>query len=191
MRKIILASGSKARQRLLKAIGFKFSVAKSRVKETTRLKGGCAELVIDNALRKCRDVARRYDSGIVIAADTVVLVGRKIIGKPASMKDAVRSLKILSKSPQWVYTGLAVIDVDNGRTYTGYEKTKVYMCPLTDAEIKRYFRRVSPFDKAGSFDVQGPGSIFIDRIEGCFYNVVGLPIAKLARILAKCGISLF
>jgi len=101
------------------------------------------------------------------------------------------ALKMLSTRPQWVYTGLAVIDIDKGRTYTDYEKTKVYMYPLSDKQIKKYFRKISPFDKAGSFDVQGPGSIFIDRIEGCFYNVVGLPLAKLAKIFSKVGIEIF
>jgi septum formation protein len=162
----------------------------SRVKEKSVLKGRCSDLVIDNALNKARDVAKRCGSGVVVGADTVVLVGKRIIGKPGTMSDAVRALRILTRKPQWVYTGIAVIDTDNGRVYTDYEKTKVYMYRLSDAQIKRYFRKISPFDKAGSFDVQGPGSVFIDRIEGCFYNVVGLPLAKLAAILKKTGIEI-
>jgi septum formation protein len=153
--------------------------------------GRCSGFVIGNALKKARDVASRLDSGIVIGADTVVLVGKKIIGKPKSMRDARNALRMLSKSAQWVYTGLAVIDVDNSKTYTDYEKTKIYMYPLNEKQIKNYFKKISPFDKAGSFDVQGPGSIFIDRIEGCFYNVVGLPLAKLAKIFRKIGVEIF
>jgi len=191
MRKIILASASAARQKLLRQIGMKFRVVESAVREDARLKGGCGGLVIRNALRKARDVASRLDSGIVIGADTVVLAGKTIIGKPKTIADARRALKVLSKRPQWVYTGLAVIDIDSGRVYTGYEKTKVYMYPLSDEQIDNYFRKISPFDKAGSFDVQGPGSIFIDRIEGCFYNVVGLPLAKLAKIFRRMGIEIF
>ena len=191
MRNIILASKSKARQKLLKQIGLKFQIAESCVREANVLKGRCGDFVINNALLKACDVAARFKSGIVIGADTVVLVGKKIIGKPASMKDAVRALKTLSKKPQWVYTGIAVIDIDNNKIFTDYEKTKVYMYPLTDKQIKYYFTRISPFDKAGSFDVQGPGSIFIDRIEGCFYNVVGLPLAKLAKIFHKIGVEIF
>jgi septum formation protein len=136
-------------------------------------------------------VPKRFDSGIVIAADTVVLVGRKIIGKPRDMKDAFRTLKHLCAAPQWVYSGIAVIDIDNNKTYTAAEKTKVYMYRLTDQQIKNYFKRTSPLDKAGSFDIQGLGGIFIDRIEGCFYNVVGLPLAKLAKILVKAGVDIF
>jgi len=191
MRKLILASKSKARQRLLKQVGLKFKVIESHVKEEHRIKTDCQGLVIANAVKKAEDVADRFNSGVVIAADTVVLVGRRIIGKPRSMKDAVRSLNILSKKPQWVYTGIAVVDVDSGKMYTDYEKTKVYMYPLSGKQIRHYFTKISPFDKAGSFDVQGPGSIFIDRIEGCFYNVVGLPLAKLARLLRKTGIEVF
>jgi len=191
MRKIILASRSKARQRLLRQIGLKFQVAGSRVKENRVVETSVSGLVIGNARKKAADVAKRYGSGIVIAADTVVLVGKKIIGKPKNIPDAFRSLKMLSRSAQWVYTGLAVIDIDNDKIFTAYEKTKVYMCPLSDAEIRSYFRKISPLDKAGSFDIQGMGSMFIDRIDGCFYNVVGLPLAKLRKILKRLEIDIF
>ncbi len=186
MRKIILASRSKARQKLLRDIGLEFTTAKSDVKETRRIKTNCPALVIENALAKARYVAERSKiAGIVIAADTVILVGRKIVGKPKNIKDAFRTLKLLSGKPQWVYTGLAVIDIDRNKTYTAFDKTKVHMCHLSARDIRRYFKRVSPLDKAGGFDIQGFGSVFIDRIEGCFYNVVGLPMAKLAKILKK------
>jgi len=191
LRKIILASRSKARQKLLKQIGLKFHIVEADVRESSSLKGKrCSALVIDNAVKKARAVAKRFDTGVIIAADTVVLVGKRIIGKPRTMADAVRSLKVLSKSPQWVYTGVAVYDIDRARMLTDFEKTKVYMYPLDEEQIKKYFRKISPFDKAGSFDVQGPGSIFIDRIEGCFYNVVGLPLAKLGAMLKKVGVSI-
>lgn len=189
--RIILASRSRARRKLLKQIGLKFTATQSRARESRRLKTTCADLVMCNALAKARGAARRYKEGIVIGADTVVLVGRRIIGKPRNLTDAFRALKILSSKPQWVYTGIAVVDATDGRALTAYEKTKVFMYPLTDDEIHEYFRKIPPFDKAGSFDVQGPGSIFIDRIEGCFYNVVGLPVAKLAKLLMKFGVKVF
>ncbi len=155
------------------------------------LKSGCADLVMDNALKKAKDVAKRYRSGIVIAADTVVLSGKKIIGKPKDLDDAFKTLKLISRRPQWVYTGMAVIDIDNKKTLADYEKTKIYMYRLSDRQIRNYFRRVSPLDKAGSFDIQGLGSIFINRIEGCFNNVIGLPLAKLAKMLKKIDVDLF
>lgn len=191
MRRIVLASKSKARQKLLREVGIGFDVEVSRARESKDLKRGCAELVVKNALRKAEDVASRHDSGVVISADTVILCGKKMIGKPKNLKDAFNTLKLLSRKPQWVYSGIAVIDIDNKKTYTDHEKTKIYMYPLTDSEIRNYFRRVSPLDKAGSFDIQGLGGIFIDRIEGCYYNVVGLPMAKLAKILKKTGIHIF
>lgn len=191
MRRIILASQSKQRQRLLRQIGLRFITARSDAREDKRLKGSCAGLVVGNALRKAKDVAKRFDSGVVIAADTVVLAGRKIIGKPRNIEDAFRTLKLISQRPQWVYTGLAVIDLDNKKVLTDYEKTKIYMYRLTDRQIRKYFKRVSPLDKAGSFDIQGLGSIFINRIEGCFNNVIGLPLAKLARMLKRLDIDVF
>jgi septum formation protein len=191
MRKIVLASRSKARRKLLSDIGLKFTIRASGVREKRIIKTNCGDLVIENALAKALDVACRTKTGIVIAADTVVLVGKRIIGKPKNIGEAFRTLKLLSRKPQWVYTGIAVIDVDKDKRYTSFDKTKVYMYRLTDREIKNYFKRVSPLDKAGSFDIQGFGSVFIDRIEGCFYNVVGLPMAKLAKILMKAGIYVF
>ena len=191
MRKIILASKSKARQKLLRQIGLKFRVVASTAKEDRSLKTRCSDLVIANALRKAEDVARRFSSGIVIGADTVVLVNRKIIGKPRDNKSAFKTLRLLSKKPRLIYTGIAVIDIDKNKTFTAYDKTKVYMQHLNDKQIRNYFRKVSPLDKAGAFDIEGLGSVFIDRIEGCFYNVVGLPLSKLARILKKTGVDIF
>ena len=191
MRTIVLASKSKARKAVLKQAGIKFKCAFSRVKERRVLKKRCADLVIENALLKALDVASRFKKGIIIGADTVVLAGNKIIGKPKSMKDAVKTLKTLSRKPQWVYTGLAIFDIDNNKIYKDYEKTKIYMYRMGEREIKNYFKNTSPFDKAGSFDIQGKGALFIDRIEGCFYNVVGLPLAKLAKLLKKAGVGIF
>jgi septum formation protein len=191
MRKIILASQSKARQKLLKEIGLRFRIAKSDLKESRELKRGCAALVMRNALKKAKDVAKRFQSGVVIGADTVVLAGSRIIGKPTSMSDAFRTFKLLSRKPQWVYTGIAIIDIENKGLSLDYEKTKIYMSPVTNEQIRNYFKKVSPLDKSGSFDIQGLGGIFIDRIEGCFYNVVGLPLAKLTRMLKEVGIDVF
>jgi len=191
MRKLILASRSRARQKLLRDVGLEFTIAVSNVKEKRIIRTNCGDLVTENALAKARDAVKKFDSGVVIAADTVVLVGKRILGKPKNIRDAFRTLRLLSRKPQWVYTGIAVIDIDNSKTYTDYDKTKVYMYHLNDEQIRNYFKRVSPLDKAGSFDIQGFGGVFIDRIEGCFYNVVGLPMAKLARMLKKTGMEVF
>lgn len=191
MKKLILASGSVQRKKLLKFLGVPFMVRPSRVKEIKTIKTTCSSLVVDNALRKARDVASHFQDGVIIGADTVVYIGNKqIVGKPRSLKDAKRILKILFSRPQWVYTGLAVIDARTGVEVVDYEKTKVFMLSLTDEEIARYHAKVNPFDKAGGFDIEGWGSIFIHRIEGCYSNVIGLPMAKLSRMLKKVGVPI-
>jgi septum formation protein len=183
---IYLASASKERKRLLKIFGLRFRVMPSCIKEEAkRGKLSYVELVKSNALRKAQEVAGRVKSGIIIAADTISVQGGQIFGKPKDLTDASRMLKRFSGKPQDVYTGIAVIDKDAHKTLTDYERTSVWMDRLTDKEITDYFRKVSPLDKAGSYDIQGRGAFFISRIDGCFYNVVGLPLRKLYRMLKR------
>jgi MAF protein len=193
MKKIYLASDSQARRELFKIFGLKFKVSPSKIKEKRIGPGklSYSALVKNNALAKARQVAARIKSGIVVAADTISVENKRIFGKPKDLKAARLMLKRFSRKPQWVYTGIAVIDKDREITKVDYEKTKVYMDRLTDSQIRDYFRRVSPLDKAGSFDIQGKGAFFIRRIEGCFYNVVGLPLRKLYRIFKELKISVF
>lgn len=189
---LYLASKSKARAGILKRLGFKFKIMPSRVKEK-RTKGSLsyAQLVRNNALSKAFDAAGKISSGVVIAADTICVQRGKIFGKPKNLKSAKAMLKKLSAKPQWIYSGIAVIDKSEGKkkVLVDSEKTKVYMDKLSDKEIAAYFNKVSPLDKAGSFDIQGRGAFFIRRIEGCFYNVVGLPVRKLFLMLKKTGVK--
>lgn len=192
MRKIYLASNSKARQKLFKIFGLNFTVVRSRVFEERAILGlSYAGLAKRNALAKARDVAARLRHGVIVGADTIVVQDKLIYGKPKDLVDAHQMLKKLSRKPQRLYTGIAVIDQDKGKTLLDYELTKVYMDELTDREIKAYFSRTSPLDKAGSFDIQGQGAFFIRRIDGCFYNVVGLPLRKLYLMFKKIGVKVF
>ncbi|MBU0503915.1 MAG: Maf family nucleotide pyrophosphatase [Candidatus Omnitrophota bacterium] len=192
MRTIYLASGSKARKKLLESIGLKFKVIRTNVKEIRKSPVKTyPELVQANALNKALEASRRVKSGVIIGADTIVVENNQVCGKPRDLDDARRMLKRLVDKPQWVYTGLAVIDKDRNIKNVSYEKTKVFLDKLTDEEINAYFSRVSPLDKAGSFDIQGRGALFIRRIEGCFYNVVGLPLRKLYIIFKQLNIKLF
>jgi MAF protein len=189
--KIYLASNSKARKKLLEKFGLKFTVLPSCAKEQTRRgKLSYPKLVQKNARQKAQEVAGRVEEGVIIAADTICVQDNKIFGKPKSMPHAYRMLKQLSSKPQWLYTGLAVIKKEKGRQKLAldYEKTKVYMDKLSRAQINNYFKQVSPLDKAGGFDVQGKGAYFIKKIDGCFYNVVGLPLKKLYYIFKKLGL---
>ena len=189
MKEVILASASPQRKKLLASIGLPFSVRPSRAKEITEITSTCAALVQKNALLKAEAVAREIPSGVVIGADTVVYAGQKrLIGKPATHQEAREILRVLFSKPRWIYTGVAVIDKDSGKVVKGYEKTRVFMHPLTEEEMKAYHQRVNPFDKAGGFDIEGFGSIFIYRIEGCYSNVIGLPVARTVRMLKEVGV---
>lgn len=192
MRKIYLASDSKARKKLLDIFGLKFKVLPGFVKEKQRSRSlSYVQLVKRNAEEKAKEALKKIKSGIIIAADTIVVQSGKVYGKPKNLKSAHRMLKKLSRKPQWLYTGICVIDKDENRKFIDYEKTKVYMDKLNDEQIENYFSQTSPLDKAGSFDIQGRGAFFIRRIEGCFYNVVGLPLRKLYRLLNKAGVKVF
>jgi len=191
MQKIYLASDSKARKKLLNILGIKFKVIPSRYTKEKKAGRSYPDIVKANALNKAKEVSSRIKQGVVIGADTIVVQGDRIYGKPRDLKDARKMLKRLSSNPHCLYTGIAVIDKDNGKVKVSYEKTRVYMDKLTDKQIEDYFSRVSPLDKAGSFDIQGRGAFFIRRIEGCFYNVVGLPLRKLYIMLKSMGIKMF
>lgn len=191
MKKIYLASDSKARKQLLSILGLKFTVMPSKIRKEKVRGASFAAIVKANALLKAEDVARRIKSGVVIAADTISVQDGKIFGKPKDLKDARKMLKSLSQKPQWLYTGIVVIDKDNNKKRIAFEKTRVFMDKLSDKEIENYFSQVSPMDKAGSFDIQGRGAFFIRRIEGCFYNVVGLPLRRLYLMLKSLDIKVF
>jgi septum formation protein len=187
---IILASKSKARKNILKNLGIRFKVVPSRVKEHAAVSGSPVSTVKTNALLKAREVASRLKEGVVLACDTLVWQGGEAFGKPKDFREARRMLKRLSSKPHRLYTGIAVIDVKRHLEMVDVEETKIFMEKLTDAEIRRYFKKVSPLDKAGGFDIQGLGSLFIKRIEGCYFNVVGLPVSKMFALFKKAGVSL-
>lgn len=186
---IILASASPQRKNLMNLMGLPYIIKPSQADELKKITTTCTQFVKDNALIKAREVAKREKDAIVIGADTIVYVGGKqIIGKPKDMAQAKENLKLLMSRPHWVYTGVALIDTSSGKEIVDYEKTKIFMTKLTDAAIDEYYTHMSPLDKAGGFDIEGKGSVFIRKIEGCYFNVVGLPLAKLRLMLKKFGV---
>lgn len=190
MTKIILASASPQRRTLLKILGLPFDIQPSQVQEQASLTKGVVHLVQHNALIKAKDVASRLRSGLVIGCDTVVFSHKKrLILKPKDLKVAKKNLKELMEKPHWVYSGVALIDAQSGKTLVDYERTKVFMNQLSSSQIDQYHHKVSPLDKAGGFDIEGTGALFIPRIEGCYFNVVGLPLAKLGQMLRKFGVK--
>lgn len=184
--KYILASKSPRRSELLKQIGFKHKVVDSKSEELEVSKYNPVKLVKINALKKSRIVAEGYKNEIVIAADTIVLIGNTILHKPSSLKEAKQYLKKLSGKKHSVYTGLNVINTKNGKEQFAYEKTEVYFRKLSDEEINYYVDKFKPLDKAGAYGIQdGFGCLFIDKIKGDHHNIIGLPLVKLYTTIKK------
>ncbi len=140
------------------------------------------------ALAKAQSVAREEKDALVIAADTVVVVDNEILGKPKSNSEAVKMLKVLSGRAHRVITGLALVD-SSGRQIVDHVVTKVYFRELSDRDISSYVESGEPTDKAGGYGIQGLGALLVRKIEGCYFNVVGLPLSKLEEMLKEFGID--
>src|SRR5690606_29386629 len=137
-------------------------------------------------LEKAKDKVR---NGIIISADTIVVLGNKVLGKPKNKKDAVRILKMLSGKTHVVYTGYSIYNSAIKKTITDFEKTEVTFRNLTQEEISDYVESGSPLDKAGAYGIQDDfGAVFVKKINGCYYNVVGLPLSKLYSSLLRITI---
>lgn len=183
MKKVILASASPRRAELLKNIFHNVEVSPSRIDESKIKAKKPEDFVLKAAAAKAKAVAGRKKDAIVIGADTIVVLGKKIIGKPKDKKDAMLILKSLSGRVHRVITGLAVIDTSTGEMLTHHEITKVKMKKLGLKAINDYAATGSPLDKAGGYGIQEIEEAFIEKIEGDFDNVVGLPVAALLKLL--------
>ena len=138
------------------------------------------------ALRKARDVASRTRRGIVVGSDTLVVLGRFVLGKPSSSKDARRMLRRLSGRSHMVYTGVAIVDAVSGASRVFYERTKVTFRKISGREIAAYVRSGSPLDKAGAYGIQDDfGAVFVEKVSGCFYTVVGFPLSRFYTELER------
>lgn len=186
----MLASSSPRRRQLLLQLGLEFTVVPSRVEERPTSEEP-SEVVEKLAFTKAREVAARVSDALVIGADTLVVLDRKVLGKPTSPDEAVKMLLELQGKWHKVLTGVAVIDTCSGRAVVDHETTRVFMRQLTEAAIRAYVETGEPMDKAGSYAVQGLGAAIVEKVDGCFYNVVGLPVPKLCKILEEFGVELF
>ncbi|OGS34513.1 MAG: septum formation protein Maf [Elusimicrobia bacterium RIFOXYB2_FULL_49_7] len=184
---LILASASPRRIELLHACGLEFRVLPSDVPEDTALVRPAA-IVKQLALRKAETVAAKHPQGIVIGADTIVVFNGEIIGKPVHQKDAVKILRKLAGTRHRVYSGIAVVHMATGRTVVEYEASTVKMRKMSLKEISDVSHK--HLDKAGAYAVQEKDDAFVERIEGDYFNVVGLPLVRLRRILRKFGVDL-
>jgi len=183
---IYLASRSPRRRKLLKQLGIKFKSFSVNLDE--KINGGekPVNLVKRLSIEKLELARKKIKSGLIITADTIVVLNNKIIGKPKNKKEAVQYLKLLSGKQHIVFTGFAVMNIPANKIIVDYEKTEVKFRILDDDEINDYVLRGSPLDKAGAYGIQDDfGAVFVEKINGCYYNVVGLPLTKLYQALRK------
>jgi septum formation protein len=190
MSRIVLASASPRRSSLLDALGLPIEIIPSSAPETAE--GLPEEMVVENACVKRNDVADRLETpAVVIAADTLVFLGDEPLGKPGTLNEARAMLRRLSGQTHRVMTGVAVCDTANSKQATGCEITGVTFRDLSSTEIDRFVTAVRPLDRAGAYTVDGPGSLLVSKYEGCYQNVLGLPIVRLDDLLRSIGYSLF
>ncbi len=189
-KKIILGSASPRRRELLSQIGIEFTVRVSEKEEVYHSETP-EEIVKELALMKAKNIAEEIKADtVIIGADTVVVLDQKILGKPEDEEDAFRMLKSLQGRPHEVYTGVAVLsrDREKGRLVRSHAvKTAVYVHEMTDDEIRSYIATGEPADKAGGYGIQGAFAKYIDRIDGDYYNVVGLPVSYVYQTLKEIG----
>jgi len=186
---LILASASPRRREILSRLDVPFTIEPSDVDETPRPREGPEDLASRLALAKARDVAARHVAGLVIGADTVVERAGRLFGKPRDADDAARMLRLLRGGPHLVVTGLAVVRASDGEARTGAVSATVTMRPYSDDEIAAYVATGEPLDKAGAYGAQGEGSRLIERVDGPYLTVVGLPLDELLPLLHDLGFS--
>ena len=188
--RIILASQSPRRRELLERMGIsEFEVIPAKAEESALLTRTLTpdQLVEELSRRKCAEVSAAHPDALVIAADTMVAVNNRVLGKPHSEKDAARMLAALSGRLHMVYTGVTV--AQGVKSITEHEMTFVRFCTLSQADIIRYIATGEPMDKAGAYGIQGYGSVLVEGISGDYYNVMGLPVCRLARLLTGFGVD--
>ena len=185
--KFVLASKSPRRKEILTGVGLDFNILESTVDESTVDKTLAPNIYVQElAMLKSTDVASKCGNDcLVIGADTVVVHGENIIGKPADYTEAFDMLSSFSGSSHKVISGISVTDSNNLRTVTDFCVTEVFFNKMSDDEISNYINTYKPYDKAGAYGIQEYAGVFVSKIDGDFYNVVGLPLSKLYCLLKK------
>ena len=187
--KLILASSSPRRAQILRDAGFDFSIQPANVDESLAPGEAVEAYVARIAQAKAHAVAGRAladgTPAIVIAADTVVLAGKQILPKPKDADDARRMLRLLNATTHEVLTGLFVIRAYDGISFAHLERTRVEFTRISDFDIDAYIQTKEPFDKAGAYGIQGIGGRFVRKVDGCYFNVMGLPLSRLWEILRQ------
>ena len=187
--RIILASGSPRRRELMGLFtGFETVVCPAHGEERQHPELTPEGLVCELSRAKATELAGKYPEDTVLGADTVVVCGGEVLGKPKNEADAARMLRLLSGREHEVLTGVTLVSGDTVMSVC--ETTRVYFRSLTDGEIAAYVATGEPMDKAGAYGIQGLAALFIGRIEGDYYNVMGLPVCRVGEMLKKMGVNL-
>lgn len=189
LKKVILASASPRRATLLHNLGLDFAIVPADIDESILPNENPVDAVMRIAGAKAK-AASNYPDSIVIAADTMVVCKGQVLGKPVDDREAFAMLSLLSGDEHQVITGLSVLNTATGQGEVGYELTRVCFRELEDEEIKAYIASGEPKDKAGAYGVQGRAAVFVAGIDGCYYNVVGLPLSRLYLMLKRQGLYL-
>ena len=181
---LVLASASPRRKELLSVLGIPFTMIPSSIDETPSAGERPETFVVRMAKEKCAEVASRVSHSVVLSADTVVTIDGEILGKPVDIPDAATMLRKLSARDHWVYTAVCVLNQAKEEMREGLDRTRVWFDPLDDATIHDYIRRENVFDKAGAYGIQGYAGIFIPKIEGNYFNVMGFPLPLVHKLLS-------
>jgi septum formation protein len=188
MRKIVLASSSPRRREILEMSGIPFTVEPSDYEEDMSLSLPPQELAVLLASGKAQSVALRHPNALIIGADTFVVLGAEVIGKPYTADRAKEMLRSLSDTWHQIITGYCIIDTRTGTNISGAEISRVKFKPLSDAEINSYIATGEPLDRAGAYAIQGGAAKFVERIEGNYLSILGLPLIKILKELEAFGI---
>ncbi len=189
--KWILASASPRRSQILSRLGIRFCVDPSGITEPLRSPHEApSRYAVRVARLKAEEVAKRHSSGLVLSADTIVVLGSSILGKPETRAEARSMLRKLSGHWHEVLTGICLMDCSRHLMHSSFSRSRVHFRRLSSAEIAWYIKTGEYRDKAGAYGVQGYASLFIDRIEGCYFNIVGFPVAAFERLCRRSGINL-
>lgn len=185
MMNLVLASQSPRRKELLAILGYEFTVLPSSIDETPAPDEIPETYVVRVARDKGMEVASRVSASIILSADTVVTIDGEILGKPMDTDDAFRMLRKLSGREHSVYTAVTMINQRKRETLEGLDRTRVWFKALTDEEIVDYIRRENVMDKAGAYAIQGYAGVYIPKIDGNYFNVMGLPLPLVHELLCR------
>ena len=187
---VVLASSSPRRREILEKTGLKFMVDAAEINEDHGRRMKPAELAKTISLEKAKVVAARHPCSIIIAADTFGVLDGRLLGKPRDEDEARLMLESMGGRRHRVVTGFTILDTETGKAVSKAVETKVYFRKLDSEEIEAYVKTGEPLDKAGAYAIQGMGALLVEKIEGDYYNVIGLPLSSLARELKRFGVKL-